>query len=112
MQHYDITIVTIYNYLHFLYTGLTNTITVTNARKQPTDGLHGQQLEEFDYADPESSTLAIRRLATPTTGSNEPLTDVVETNNMTALTLAKPADEAPTTSITATSKRDSQIMSE
>ena len=38
MQNYDVTIVTIYNYLHFLYTGLTNTITVTNVRKQPTDG--------------------------------------------------------------------------
>ena len=38
MQNYDITIVTIYNYLHFLYTGITKTMTVTNVRKQLTDG--------------------------------------------------------------------------
>ena len=43
--------------------------------------VNDQQHEEVDYADPESPTLAIRQLASPTTGPNERLTDVVETND-------------------------------
>ena len=43
--------------------------------------VNNQQLEEVDYADPESPTLAIRRLASPTTDPNERLTDEVKTND-------------------------------
>ena len=85
--------------------------------------VNNQQHEEVDYADPESPTLAIRRLASPTTGPNERLTDVVETNDNAdtadtvlpggVTTLATPADEAPSLSLTsATSKRDSEILND
>ena len=53
---------------------------------QTDNTVNNQQLGEVDYADPESPTLAIRRLASPTTGPNERLTDVVETNQPTRLT--------------------------
>ena len=92
--------------------------------KQQTDNtVNNQQIEEVDYADPESPTLAIRRLASPTTVPNVRPTDIVETNNNAdtadtvqpggAPTLATTADEAPTTSITsATSTRDSQTLND
>jgi len=88
-------------------------------QNQTTDNtVKDQHNEEVDYADPESPTLAIRRL--PTTGPNKCLTDVVATNDNAdtadtvlpsgAPTLATPADKAPTTSLaSANSKRGSQI---
>ena len=76
---------------------------------QTNNTVNNQQLEEVDYADPESPTLAIQRLASPNTGPNERLTDAIQTNQNadtadtvlpgSATTLATPADEAPTTSL-------------
>ena len=88
--------------------------------KQTDNTVNNQQHKEVDNADPESPTLAIRRLASPTTGPNERLTDVVETNDKAdtadtvlpggVTTLASPADEAPTISQSSTpSKRDSEL---
>ena len=77
--------------------------------------VNDQQHEEVEYADPESPTLAIRRLASPTTGVNERLTDVVETNDNadttdTVLPGGVTTLATPTISLTsATSKRDSEI---
>ena len=86
---------------------------------QTDNTVNNQQLKEVDYADPESPTLAIRQLASPTTGPNERLTDVVETNDNAgkadtvlpggAPTLATPADEAPTTSLTSATSKGHQI---
>jgi hypothetical protein len=89
--------------------------------RQTDNTVNDQQLEEVYYADPESPTLAIRRLASPTIGPNERLTDVIQTNQNAdtadtvlpggAPTLATPADETPTTSLTsANPKQDSQIL--
>ena len=98
MKHNNTTIVKFKNYLHFLYT------------------VNNQQHEEVDYADPESPTLEIRQFASPTTGTAERLTDVVEMDDTAdtantllaggAPTLAISNDEAPKTSLpSAPSKR-------
>ena len=83
--------------------------------QQSENTITNQQIEEVVYADPESPTLAIRRLASPTTGPHERPTDIVETNNNAdtsdtvlpagAPTQATTAEEAPTTSITSATKQ-------
>ena len=49
---------------------------MTEQNNMTDNMVNDQQHEEVDYADPESPTLAIRRLASPTTGQTERPTDV------------------------------------
>ena len=77
MQQYDIKI-TSYNNLHFLYKGITTTDyndERSKRNKQTNNTVDNQPHEEVDYADPESPTLAIRQLTSPTTGPKERQTD-------------------------------------
>ena len=76
-----------------------------------------QQNEEVDYADPESPTLAIRRLASPTTGQTERQTDVIQLADIVDTVLpgmvAPPAEQAHTLCLkSATSKQDSDTLND
>ena len=76
---------------------------------QTDNTVNNQQHEEVDYTEPESPTLAIQQFASPTTGTAELLTDIVETDNTAdtantllpgdAPTLASSNDKAQTTSL-------------
>ena len=75
--------------------------------------VNDQQHEEVDYADPESPTLAIRRLTSPTTGQTNRQPDVhsIELADIFDAVLpgmvATPAEEAHTLSLkSANSKQD------
>ena len=63
--------------------------------KQSENTINNQQIEEVDYADPESPTLAIRRLTSPTTGPKERQTDIVETNNVDMAGTVLPVPHRP-----------------
>ena len=79
--------------------------------------VNDQQHEEVDYADPESPTLAIRRLASPTTGQTERHTDDFDLADYIDKPLpgmvASPAEEAHKLSLqSATSTRGSDTQNE
>ena len=79
--------------------------------------VNDQQHEEVDYADPESPTLAIRRLASPTTGQTERHTDDFNLADYIDKPLpgmiASPAEEAHTLALkSATSTRDSDMQND
>ena len=81
--------------------------------------VNDQQHEELDYADPESPTRAIRRLASPTTGQTERPTDVhsIELADIIDKPLpgmvASTAEEAHKLSLkSATSTRDSDMQND
>ena len=100
---------------------------MSTQNKQTDNTVDNQPHEEVDYADPESPTLAIRQLSSPTTGPTERQTDALETNEfvytpgtdlpgMGGTTLATPAEEAPTKPMTSSNSQrrsgDGQLLND